>query len=74
LEKYSGEWIKEQCKLTYQQYNEAMQKNTFVLNPNATSLNDKIKYYRSICPHKYENFICIYCGTPEKSTEDINNG
>jgi len=42
--------------------------NTFVLNKRAREALQANAKLRSICPHQYNNNICIYCNK-EKSAE-----
>lgn len=63
----TGEWIKEQidiAKATFQKNKNEDAHNIFIYNPNSKTLNDRIAYLRSICPHEYDENtkICQYCG------------
>lgn len=66
LEPITGEWIKKELNeaISIFQKEKDIKNNTFTYNPPAKVFNERVKYLRSICPHKYDSStnICIYCG------------
>ena len=41
---------------------ELLDPSVFILQPEVQVLMEDNEYLRSICSHKYENGVCIYCG------------
>lgn len=39
-----------------------MDPSIFILQPEVQKYMEDNEYLKTICPHKYENGICIYCG------------
>ena len=39
-----------------------MDPSVFILQPEVQKYMEDNEYLQSICPHKYENGKCIYCG------------
>lgn len=62
----TGDWIKEKCDFAFNKYQSTNKTfDIFTLNPEAVKLYQEITQYQSICPHKYENGVCIYCRKKE---------
>lgn len=54
--------IKAEVDKCMSELQEAIMKGTFVLNPRAEEINQKIHKLRQKCKHEYDkDGICIYC-------------
>lgn len=58
----TGEEIREKINHNNDLIAKSLDPSIFTLNKMAKDLLDENEYLRSICPHKFENKICIYCG------------
>lgn len=45
---------------------ESQQKTLFILNEKVAKALEENRALRIICPHEYENGVCIYCRKEEK--------
>lgn len=45
---------------------ESQQKEMFILNEKVAKALEENRALRTLCPHEYENGICIYCRKEEE--------
>ena len=57
-----GEEIKDKINFNNQKIQSLMDPSVFILQPEIQKYMEENEYLKTICPHKYENEICIYCG------------
>jgi hypothetical protein len=50
----------------YNELDEALIVNNFILNKNIEIINEKIDELRENCEHQFKEGICIYCDLPEE--------
>ena len=55
------EEIKEKIIFNNNKIQQALDPSIFILQPMVQQLIEENEYLRSICPHEYENGICIFC-------------
>lgn len=58
----TGEEIRNKINFNNQQIKLLVDPSVFILQPEVQELMDENEYLKVICPHKYENGVCIYCG------------
>jgi hypothetical protein len=58
----TGDEIRDKINFNNQKIQSLMDPSIFILQPEVQKYMEDNEYLRSICPHKYENDICIYCG------------
>lgn len=58
----TGEEIKNKINFNNQKIQSLMDPSVFILQPEVQKCMEDNEYLQSICPHKYENGVCIYCG------------
>lgn len=58
----TGEEIRAKVNFNNQRIQSLIDPSIFILQPEVQKYMEDNEYLRSICPHKYENDICIYCG------------
>lgn len=57
-----GEEIKDKINFNNQKIQSLMDPSVFILQPEVQKYMEENEYLKTICPHEYENGICIYCG------------
>ena len=50
----------------YNELDEALIINNFILNKNIEIINEKIDELRENCEHQFKEGICVYCDLPEE--------
>ena len=58
----TGEEIRDKINFNNQKIQSLMDPSVFILQPEVQKYMEDNEYLASICPHKYENNKCIYCG------------
>lgn len=58
----TGEEIRNKINFNNQKIQSLMDPSVFILQPEVQKYMEDNEYLESICPHKYENNKCIYCG------------
>jgi hypothetical protein len=58
----TGEEIRDKINFNNQKIQSLMDPSVFILQPEVQKYMEDNEYLKSICPHKYENNTCIYCG------------
>lgn len=58
----TGEEIREQINFNNQKIQSLLDPSIFILQPEVQKYIEDNEYLKTVCPHKYENGICIYCG------------
>ena len=58
----TGNEIKEKINFNNQKIQSLMDPSIFILQPEVQKYMENNEYLKSICPHEYENGVCIYCG------------
>lgn len=58
----TGEEIKNKINFNNQKIQSLIDPSIFILQPEIQKYMEDNEYLMSICPHKYDNGICIYCG------------
>ena len=58
----TGEEIRNKIIFNNQEIQSLIDPSIFILQPEVQKYMEDNEYLRSICPHKYENDVCIYCG------------
>jgi hypothetical protein len=58
----TGEEIRTKINFNNHKIQSLMDPSVFILQPEVQKYMEDNEYLKSICPHKYENGICIYCG------------
>ncbi len=61
----TGNEIREKINFNNQKIQSLMDPSIFILQPEVQKYMEDNEYLKSICPHKYENGFCIYCGEPQ---------
>lgn len=61
----TGNEIREKINFNNQKIQSLIDPSIFILQPEVQKYMEDNEYLKSICPHKYENGICIYCGTKQ---------
>ena len=61
----TGEEIRDKINFNNKQIQSLMDPSVFILQPEIQKYMEDNEYLKSICPHKYINGECIYCGQPE---------
>ena len=64
----NGQEIREKIDLNRIRINMAL--NKFVLNQDIQVLMEENETLRKICPHCFENGVCIYCDMLEEDFDD----
>lgn len=60
--KISGEEIKERIIYNNEQIQKNLDPSVFILQPEVQKYIEENEYLKTICPHKYSDNVCIYCG------------
>ncbi len=58
----TGEEIRDKINFNNQKIQSLLDPSIFILQPEVQKYLEDNEYLKTICPHKYENGICIYCG------------
>lgn len=58
----TGEEIKNKINFNNQKIQSLLDPSVFILQPEVKKYMEENEYLMSVCPHKYEGGICIYCG------------
>lgn len=58
----TGDEIRDKINFNNQKIQSLIDPSIFILQPEVQKYMEDNEYLRSICPHKYKNDICIYCG------------
>ena len=58
----TGEEIKVKINFNNQKIQSLLDPTVFILQPEVQKYIEDNEYLKSICPHEYENNVCIYCG------------
>ena len=61
----TGEEIRDKINFNNQKIQSLMDPSIFILQPEVQKYMEDNEYLKTICPHKYENRVCIYCGQTE---------
>lgn len=61
----NGKDIREKINFNNQQIQSLLDPTIFILQPEVQKYLEDNEFLKSICPHEYENGICIYCGSEE---------
>lgn len=60
----TGKEIKEKINFNNKKIQSILDPTVFILQPEVQKYMEENEYLKSICEHKYENGVCIYCGKP----------
>lgn len=58
----TGDEIRNEINYNNKQIQSLLDPSVFILQPEIQKYMEDNEYLMSICPHKYEHGICIYCG------------
>ena len=58
----TGEEIRDKINFNNQKISELLDPSVFVLQPEVLKYMEDNEYLKTICSHKYEDGLCIYCG------------
>ena len=58
----TGEEIRTKINFNNEKIQSLLDPSVFILQPKVQKYIEDNEYLKSICPHKYENGVCIYCG------------
>ena len=58
----TGEEIRDKINFNNQKIQSLLDPSVFIFQPEVQKYMEDNEYLQSICPHKYENDKCIYCG------------
>ena len=58
----TGEEIRKKINFNNEKIQSLIDPSIFILQPEVQKYMEDNEYLKSICSHKYENGICIYCG------------
>ena len=58
----TGEEIRDKINFNNQKIQSLLDPSVFILQPEVQKYLEDNEYLKTLCPHKYENGICIYCG------------
>lgn len=58
----TGLEIKDKINFNNQKIQSLLDPSIFVLQPEVLKYMEDNEYLKSICPHQYENGVCIFCG------------
>ena len=58
----TGEEIRTKINFNNEKFQSLLDPSVFILQPEVQKYIEDNEYLKSICPHKYENGVCIYCG------------
>lgn len=58
----TGEEIRDKINFNNQKIQSLMDPSIFILQPEVQKYMEDNEYLKTICPHEYENEVCIYCG------------
>lgn len=61
----TGEEIRDKINFNNQKIQSLMDPSVFILQPEVQKYMEDNEYLKSICPHRYDGGICIYCGHVE---------
>lgn len=61
----TGEEIREKINFNNNKIQSLLDPTIFILQPEVQKYLEDNEFLKSICPHKYENHICVYCGSEE---------
>ncbi len=61
----TGEEIRDKINFNNKKIQWLMDPSIFSLQPEVQKYMEDNEYLKSMCPHKYENGVCIYCGQTE---------
>ena len=58
----TGEEIRDKINFNNQKIQSLLDPSVFILQPEVQKYLEDKKKKKTLCPHKYENGECIYCG------------
>lgn len=58
----TGEEIRDKINFNNQKIQSLLDPSVFILQPEVQKYLEDNEYLKMLCPHKYENGECIYCG------------
>ena len=58
----TGEEIRDKINFNNQKIQSLLDPSVFILQPEVQKYLEDNEYLKTLCPHKYENRECIYCG------------
>ena len=61
----TGNEIREKINFNNQKIQSLLDPSVFILQPEVQKYMEDNEYLKSVCPHEYENGICIYCGSKQ---------
>ena len=61
----TGEEIRDKINFNNQQIQSLLDPSIFIIQPEVQKYMEDNERLMSICPHKFENGKCIYCGITE---------
>lgn len=61
----TGEEIRDKINFNNQQIQTLLDPSIFIIQPEVQKYMEDNEHLQSICPHVYENGVCIYCGLVE---------
>ena len=59
----TGKEIKDKINFNNYKIQSLIDPSIFILQPEVQKYIEDNEYLKSICPQKYENGVCIYCGS-----------
>ena len=59
----TGEEIRDKIIFNNQKIQSLLDPSVFVLQPEVQKYLEDNEYLKTICSHKYENGVCVYCGS-----------
>ncbi len=62
----TGEEIRDKILFNKQRIEQLFDPGIFVLQEEVAKLVEENEHLQSICNHKFENGVCIYCGKEDK--------
>lgn len=61
----TGEEIRDKVNFNNQQIQSLLNPSIFIIQPEIQKYMEDNERLQSICPHEFENGVCIYCGLVE---------
>ena len=58
----TGEEIRDKINFNNQKIQSLLDPSVFILQPEVQKYLEDNEYLKTLCPHKYENGECRYCG------------
>ena len=61
----TGKEIREKINFNNNKIQSLLDPSIFILQPEVQKYMEDNEFLKTICPHEYENGVCIYCGSEE---------